>query len=243
VTTCGGAGFAFTRRKVVEQVPKQFLEVLADLTGWLKSTGVPSMVIGGVAAAILGRPRLTRDVDALAIMPEDKWADALSAAKRHGIEARVDNPLEFARRTYMLLLRHVKTGVDIDVLLGRLPYQQDAVRRGKFRNINGIRMKVPQVEDMLIMKAIAQRPQDLRDIEGILDVHPEADIERVRQWVREFSIAMTMPDLLAGFEKFLLQHKAQQLKILNAGQEVGSKAKSKRSAKPKSKSRPRRLAK
>lgn len=55
------------------------------------------------------------------------------------------------------------------------------------------------------MKAIAQRPHDLRDIEGLLDVHPRADLNRVRQWVHEFAAAMTMPDLTETFDKLLAQ--------------------------------------
>ncbi len=66
-----------------------------------------------------------------------------------------------------------------------------------------ILVKLPAVEDLLIMKAIAQRPQDLRDIEGLLDAHPDADVDVVRKWVREFSNAVTMPDLLEEFEKLL----------------------------------------
>ena len=57
------------------------------------------------------------------------------------------------------------------------------------------------------MKAIAQRPQDLRDIEGLLDVHANADVNAVLQWIREFSKAMAMPDLLQGFEKLLAARK------------------------------------
>lgn len=216
---------------MTELIPKPFLQVLRDLTRWLQGAGVPSMVIGGVAVAILGRPRATRDVDALAFLSEDKSASILSTAKRHGIEPRVENPLEVAHRTNVLLLRHVGAGIDIDVLLGRLPYQEDAIGRGKFHNISGVRVKLPQVEDLLIMKAVAQRPRDLLDIEGLLDVHPDADIERVRQWVREFSTAMTMPDLLEGFEKLLAQRKPEK-KI--------SRPKRKASSRPKSKARSKR---
>jgi hypothetical protein len=46
-----------------------------------------------------------------------------------------------------------------------------------------------------------------RDIEGLLDVHPDADIDRVRRWVREFSVAVTMPDMLEDFEKLLAQRR------------------------------------
>jgi hypothetical protein len=42
------------------------------------------MVIGGVAASILGRPHLTQDVDALTILPEADSANAISAAASDG---------------------------------------------------------------------------------------------------------------------------------------------------------------
>jgi hypothetical protein len=40
------------------------LAALEDLVGWFKGREVPGVVIGGVAASVLGRPRMTRDVDA-----------------------------------------------------------------------------------------------------------------------------------------------------------------------------------
>ncbi len=190
-----------------DPVPKAFIEVLADLAGWLEGARIPAMVVGGVAASILGRPRATRDIDTLVILSDDKVSDALSHAKKHGIVARIDEPLEFARRTRVLLLRHAVSGIDIDAILGKLPFEEEAIARGKFYSLGGVRIKLPQVEDLLIMKAIAQRPQDLRDIEGLLDTHPNANIELVRRWIREFATAMTMPDLLEGLERLLAGRK------------------------------------
>lgn len=181
------------------------------MTGWLEAAGVPAMVVGGVAASILGRPRATRDIDTLAMLPDDKWAAALAAAGGYGIAPRIEKPLEFARRTRVLLLRHEKSGIDIDVILGRLPYEEAAIERSRFHDLGGVRVRLPQVEDLLIMKIIAHRPQDLRDIEGLLDVHPDANVEHVRQWLREFATAMTMPDLLEGFENLLAQRKRPRM--------------------------------
>lgn len=188
-----------------ERIPDAFVRVLADLTGWLESAGIPSMIVGGIAASVLGRPRATRDIDVLAILTDDRWAEAIAAAREHGLVGRIDDPLAFARRTRVLLLRHADSGVDIDIILGRLPYEEEAVARARFHDLGGVRTKLPHVEDLLIMKAVAQRPQDLRDIEGLLDVHPEADVDRVREWLREFATAMTMPDLLESFDKLLSQ--------------------------------------
>lgn len=165
------------------------------------------MLVGGVAASIMGRPRATRDIDCLTIVPEEQWAALLTAAQGHGIVARIDQPLEFARRTRVLLVRHADSGIDIDVIFGRLPFEEEAIARGDLHDLAGLQVKLPQVEDLMIMKAIARRPQDLRDIEGLLDVHPDADIDRVRRWVREFALAVTMPDILEDFESLLARRR------------------------------------
>lgn len=186
-----------------DRVPQAFLRVLTDLTQWFTDARLSAIVVGGVAASILGRPRATRDIDALVILSEDKWAEAVASAQTHGIIPRIEEPLQFARRTRVLLLRHVESGIDLDIILGRLPFEEEAIARGRAHDLGGVLVKLPAVEDLLIMKAIAQRPQDLRDIEGLLDAHPDADVDVVRKWVREFSNAVAMPDLLEGFDKLL----------------------------------------
>jgi hypothetical protein len=41
---------------VASELPPSLLSALADLGSWLDVERIPSMVIGGVAASILGRP-------------------------------------------------------------------------------------------------------------------------------------------------------------------------------------------
>ena len=196
---------------MIERVPPLFLGALADLTEWLDKAGVPAMVVGGVAASILGRPRATRDIDALAVAPDDQWSRLVESARAHGILPRIENPLEFARRTRVLLLRHTESSIDIDVILGGLPFEAEALSRASVHDLGGVRLRLPQVEDLLVMKAIAHRPQDLRDIEGLLDVFPNANVERVRQFAREFAAAAEIPDLPEEFEKLLAQRKSRSV--------------------------------
>jgi hypothetical protein len=66
---------------VVDRVPATLLAALADLLKWLDDTKMPSMIIGGIAASVLGQPRLTQEVDVLAFLPEADWAKAVS---KHG---------------------------------------------------------------------------------------------------------------------------------------------------------------
>ncbi len=203
------AGPVFGGHCLVDRVPATLLAALADLMMWLDATNVPSVVIGGVAASILGQPRLTQDVDALAILPEAEWANALSTAARHGIVPRIDSPLDFARRSRVLLMRHVESGIDIDVTFGGLLFEQAAIDNSRIHDIGGLRVRLPRVEDLLIMKAFARRPKDLHDIEGLLAAHPEADLATVRQWVSEFATAMGTSDMLEDFDKVVARSKSR----------------------------------
>lgn len=99
-----------------DRVPETFLRVLEDLARWLEDASIPGMIVGGVAASMLGRPGATRDIDPLVIVAEDDWQEAIATAGNHHIVPRVDDPLAFARRTHVLLLRHQDSGLDIDVI-------------------------------------------------------------------------------------------------------------------------------
>jgi hypothetical protein len=192
---------------VPERILSSLLAALTDLVSWLDESNVPSMVIGGVAASVLGQPRLTQDVDALAILPEAEWAGLAAAAARHGIEPRADNALDFARRSRVLLMRHVDSGINIDLTFGGLSFEEVAVRESVLHEIGGLRLRLPRVEDLLIMKAVARRPKDMQDIEALLAAHPEADIDFVRQWISEFAAAISVPDLLDDFDAIVARRR------------------------------------
>lgn len=57
------------------------------------------------------------------------------------------------------------------------------------------------------MKAVAHRPIDLADIQSILDAHPDMDLGRIRNWVKEFSTALEMPEIYDDLERILTQQK------------------------------------
>jgi hypothetical protein len=192
---------------MTERVPASLLTALADLMKWLDASHIPSMVIGGVAASMLGRARLTQDIDALVLLPENEWANAISTGSSHNIVPRIEDPLGFARRSRMLLLTHTASSINIDISLGGLSFEQDALARAQVHETGGVRLRLPSVEDLLIMKAFAHRPKDMEDIKGLLDAHPTADLKVVRQWVKEFATAMSMPDLLDDFEKIVARRK------------------------------------
>jgi hypothetical protein len=192
---------------VAEPLPASLQVALGDLAKWLDASRIPATIIGGVAASVLGRPRLTRDIDALAIVPDADWADMVETAGRHGIAPRINDALTFAQQSRVLLLRHVASGIDVDVTFGELPFERAAVEKSSVHDLGGIRVRLPRVEDLLIMKAVARRPKDIEDIRGLLAANPQVNIVEVRRWVREFATAMSVPEILEEFDKLLAQRR------------------------------------
>ena len=186
------------------------LAVLRDLMAWFKAREVPGVVIGGVAASLLGRPRLTRDVDAVVLLDEDHWGEFLAAGTQHGFVPRRADALAFAQETRVLLVRHEESGIDADIVFGSLAFEKEAVARATWVELGGVRVPLPLPEDLIVMKVVAHRPRDLDDIEAILAAHPKLNLRRVRRWVREFSAALKMPEILNDLEALLSQRRQRR---------------------------------
>jgi hypothetical protein len=131
------------------------LAALRDLVVRLQDAPTPGMVIGGVAASLLGRPRVTRDIEALVLLDESQWAAFLTKVAEFGFVPRLSDALTPARQARVLLVRHEASGVDLDIAFGTLPFEEEAVARTVWHDVGGVRIPLPLPEDLLIMKAIA----------------------------------------------------------------------------------------
>ena len=180
-----------------------FEDVLKDLLQWFKNSPGEFLIIGGVAVSLLTRPRTTQDIDVLSILDELQWRQFLETGQRFGFEARIKEALTFTQKNRVLLLRHIKSGVNIDISFGYLPFEEESVRRKNFRKIGSLAIPLPTPEDLMIMKMIAHRPQDMIDAKAILQSYPQLDRRRVKKWVKEFSNALENPGILLDLKKLM----------------------------------------
>jgi predicted nucleotidyltransferase len=77
------------------------------------------------------------------------------------------------------------------------------VSRSQNLKVGGIHLRLPTPEDLIIMKAVANRPQDLVDIQAIAVSHPDLDKGRVKFWVEEFGAALDLPHLWEKISQLL----------------------------------------
>jgi hypothetical protein len=166
---------------------------------------LPFMVIGGMAAALLGRPRLTADVDATLWIDPEELDSLLHAARREGFAERIPNALPFARKHRVLRLVHQPSAVPADLSLGALPFEESAIRRARRIRVAGVAVPVAAPEDLMVMKAVAQRPRDITDMESLLDCHPKLNLRFVRRVVKEFAETLEAPELTAGLDRLIAQ--------------------------------------
>jgi len=171
------------------------LEPLAALQKLLARFDNRGIVIGGVAASLLGKPRLTADVDAVMLLSVDDLPRLIQAAGQEGLAPRIPNAEDFAGRHRVLLLRHQASGINVDISLGILPFEIEAVERSTLYQAGPLSIRLPAPEDLIIFKAVAHRPKDLLDISAIISNHPDLDRERVKYWVQEFARVLETPEL------------------------------------------------
>ena len=180
-----------------------FLAPLKALQNLLDHYQGQGIIIGGIAASLLGKPRLTADVDALILLSIDNIPDLFQKAKDVGFIARLENAEEFARKSRVLLLKHVESGIAIDISLGLLSFEEEAVEQSKEYLFKGVRIQLPTPEHLVIMKAVAHRPKDLLDIQGIVQSNPDLDKDHIRDWVTQFAELLEKPELWDDIKVYL----------------------------------------
>ena len=170
------------------------------LAGALGRTGVPFMVIGGVAVIAYGVKRLTTDVDAVVQGGAVDVPALLRALARAGIASRIEHVERFARENLVLLMRHVETGVELDVSLGFTRFELEALASRKLVRFGRARAPMARPEDLVIFKALAGRPKDIDDATALLILHRDIDVARVRDRVAELAMLAEAPELIDGLE-------------------------------------------
>ena len=144
------------------------LFLLADeIQSFCQDRGWRFCFIGGIALQRWGEPRLTGDVD-LTILTgfgnEAGYVEELCG----GFAGRVADAAEFALRNRVLLLQSEK-GIPIDISLGALAFEERVVHRATvYRFLDDVRLNTCSAEDLVVLKAFADRSRDWADIEGVL---------------------------------------------------------------------------
>ncbi|HEY4239363.1 MAG TPA: nucleotidyltransferase [Kofleriaceae bacterium] len=177
-------------------------QALGALGAALGRVGAPWMVIGGIAVIAHGVRRMTTDIDAV-VGGATSIGAILRELEHERIVARIADAEAFARTSYVLLVRHEPTGVELDIAVAATAFEQEALDARVDTRFGGTAVPMARPEDLVLYKAFAGRPKDVEDATALLSLYRDIDIERVRKRLAELAESADRPELNASLEDML----------------------------------------
>jgi len=178
-------------------VEEPLKEALRQAVAFLEGQGYRYAVIGGIANQVWGAARLTYDVDIKVLVPHTEYP-TVQAAIRAAFPGRGRPQVPASP----LIVDTQVGGVIVDFLLAVPGYEENIVTRATRCDLDGLWVWVCSAEDLIIQKAVAGRPKDWQDIEGILaEQHGHLDQAYMEDWLQQFAEALEQPEILDQYRR------------------------------------------
>lgn len=143
---------------------RRFLGVFDATVAAIEGAGIPYVLMGGVASATVGRPRVTRDIDVF-VRPEDA---------RHVLDVLSRAGFETEERFPHWLYKGWKDEILVDVIFrssGDIYLDTEMLERATTAQYKGRSFRLIPPEDLLVIKAIVHdehMPRHWHDALGIV---------------------------------------------------------------------------
>ena len=173
-------------------------KLLEEAVSLLDSVGVPWAVMGGCARNAYAEPRATRDVDFVVEAAPERFGQLEQALRQAGFErgstvGEQDDPVPD------LVLYRDSAGRRLDMLFAHTAFEQSALaRRRLLAPFGATRAQVVSVEDLIIYKLIADRPQDRADIAAVVEAQRMRGESIDWRYVEHWCAAWEVQDRLAA---------------------------------------------
>lgn len=138
-----------------------------EIQGYLLKKEWPFCFIGGLAVNRWGKIRMTHDVDITLLTGfgnEDSFIKELLSV----FPSRISDAEQFAVQNRVLLL-NASNGIPADISLGGFLFEEKMIERATYHHfLPDCALLTCSAEDLIVLKAFADRPIDWMDVEGIL---------------------------------------------------------------------------
>jgi hypothetical protein len=180
------------------------VELLASLRTALERLGIRWYLFGAQAVIAYGAPRLTADADVTVDLGQVAAAKLVNELEREGFRLRVGNVDAFVERTRVLPFVHDPSGVPLDVVLAGPGLEELFLDRARQLRFGAVQIPVIAPEDLVALKILAGRPQDLLDASSVLRARAQdIDVDMVRSTLHLLERALDRSDLLPELERRL----------------------------------------
>lgn len=171
-------------------------EILTEFTSILNKMGVKYVMIGGLAISSWFAERFTRDMDLTIELDQNLW-NILNQKLVSSPDIQIKQTCMDTDSSLPSLVRLVYKGYPIDLITSLTPLQKEAISRGIRTKIFGPEINLATPEDIIILKLIANRTQDIADIENIIKRLSDLDFLYIEKWAKEWEVLPLWQELLA----------------------------------------------
>lgn len=149
-------------------------------------------LIGGIAAGFWSEPRYTQDMD-FTVVTEDKTILSLSKLlKKSGFQVKQQE------NSQCQIIQKGTLKFQADLILAETNYQDWVVARALEVNLFESKTYICRAEDLIILKLIAHRRQDLLDIENVLKKNKNSlDKDYLKKWMKYWKLEKRFQDEFA----------------------------------------------
>ena len=167
---------------------------------FMKQEGISVMAIGGIAVAVWGEPRLTRDIDMKVLVSRENRGSLLTLLR--AFTPLQEDSDESFRRLGLAFFRDAN-GVRIDVMLADTIFDETAIERACDMDFTpGKNIRVCTAEDLVVYKMLSTRAKDRGDVESVIQKQGDAlDDAYIENWLAQFEEALADSTLIRDFRK------------------------------------------
>jgi len=174
----------------------RLLKAARSVQTFCRARGWRFCFIGGIALQRWGEPRMTRDVDVSLLAGFGREQEFIRPLL-HRFKPRLRDAEEFALQHRVLLLQ-TREGIGVDVAFAALPFEESMIGRATpFAFQPHIKLLTCSAEDLVVLKAFADRPQDWIDVENVLTRQgSRLDWKQLMRELRPLAELKDQPDIL-----------------------------------------------
>ena len=154
--------------------------VMFDLIKMLADGDVDFVLVGGLAVALQGYPRLTMDVDVVLAMDDKNLRRFIDAAKAAGLQPTIPVPIDALAQPELIEQWHREKGMlafslrgaeaqatVLDVLVKPVVPYVDLRKQATILDIGELKVAVATIDHLIAMKTGTGRSKDQIDIEEL----------------------------------------------------------------------------
>jgi len=159
-------------------IEAHLIEAFILMNRFLQTHQVRYCLIGGLAAGYWGEPRFTRDMDFTVVSQSRSLSHLQDLLEQEGFGVNAKDKAE------LKVLQKGTLQFEADLILAETEYQDWVVQRAMPIPMFEVKVPICSAEDLIILKLIANRRQDLLDIENVLKRHSKAlDQSYLDKWL------------------------------------------------------------